>query len=236
VGQEPFAERAAKPMEYSSILVVAPDEPGVNAVPEVDAISELGYRVRVLQGQVDDERLYRAVQDSRYDVVHLATHGAVDAVGMSNGVRLSRNAVLQVVRMSGARIAFLNACNSAQIGQMLVNVGLPVAVASVAGVDDDVARQTALTFYSILAQSGDITMAYKAACAGGDIYYVMLSNGGYAALQAKPVLERIARLEPLGAAIERSQADLRRLAWMVGVSAVMTAATMAGLVLHLVVR
>ena len=237
-------------LAYSEVLIVAPDGPGLNQVPEVDAIAELGYRVRLLQGEVDDQRLYKAVQDHRYDVVHFMCHGDFDAMEISGG-RLTRNAVLQVVRLSGARIVFLNACNSVKLGQTLVNVGLAVVIASVVPVEDSAAWQTAVTFYSALARDGDVARAYKLACGGGDVLYVMLSNGGYAGLMAKPVLDELKTLrdtigeERAGAKMLRAtmgedpldlkslHGDMKRTMWLAGGSLGMASATVVGLGLHL---
>ena len=107
-------------------------------------------------------------------------------------------------RLSGARIVFSNACSSVRLGQTLVNSGLAVAVASIVDVPDAAAWQTAVTFYAELAREGDISRAYKAACVGGDVLYVMLSDGGYAALMARPVLDE---LKALKAGIIEGQAE-----------------------------
>ena len=72
-------------LAYRDVLIVAPTLPGINQIPEVDTISELGYRVRLLQGDVDDQRLYRAVQDCRFDIVHFMLHGDLDALEVSEG-------------------------------------------------------------------------------------------------------------------------------------------------------
>ena len=161
-----------------------------------------------------------------------------DDLTVSSG-RLTRNAVLQVVKLTGAKIVFLNACSSAALGQMLVNAGVAVAMASVAEVEDGAAWQTAVTFYAELARCGDISRAYKAACMGGDVLYVFLADGGYAALMARPVLDE---LRALRVDIGESQAaqglrgDLRRLVWLVGGSAALAASSVGMLGLHVWVR
>ncbi len=233
------SERRTELLAYEDVLVVAPDLAGVSQVPEVDAIGDLGYRVRLLQGEVDDRRLYRVAQDQRFDIVHFMLHGSIDDLTVSGG-RLTRNAVLQLVTLTGAKIVFLNACSSAGLGQMLVNAGVAVAIASVAEVGDSAAWQTAVTFYAELARCGDVSRAYKAACVGGDVLYVFLSDGGYAALMARPVLEE---LRGLRGDMERSQAaqvglrgDLRRLVWLVGGSAALAASSVGMLGLHVWVR
>ena len=44
-------------LAYGEVLIVAPSLPGIDQIPEVDTIGDLGYRVRLLQGEVDDQRL-----------------------------------------------------------------------------------------------------------------------------------------------------------------------------------
>jgi hypothetical protein len=217
------------------VLIVAPSLAGINQTPEIDTIGELGYRVRLLQGDVDDQRLYRTVQEGRYDIVHIMTHGSLDELAVSSG-RLTRNAVLQVVRLSGARIVFLNACNSIKLGQTLVNGGLAVCIASVQEVEDAAAWQTAITFYTALAQDGDVSRAYKAACAGGDVQYAFLTDGVYAALAVQPVISEI---KLLGLSIKESQSDrkqmhdeIRRLARIVTACTVATASSLIWLAIH----
>ena len=73
---------------------------------------------------------------SGFDIVHFMLHGSIDDLTVSGG-RLTRNAVLQLVTLTGAKIVFLNACSSAGLGQMLVNAGVAVAIASVAEVEDE---------------------------------------------------------------------------------------------------
>jgi hypothetical protein len=227
-------------MAYRNVLIVAPSAVGIRQIPEVDAIAGLGYQVRLLQGEVDDQRLYRVVGDGasgegRFDIIHFMCHGDFEGVEMTGG-RLTRNAVLQVVRLSGARIAFLNACNSVRLGQTAVNAGLAVAIASVCEVEDAAAWQTAVTFYAELAREGDISRAYKAACTGGDVLYAMLSDGGYAQLMAKPVLDELKTLKAAVVATQGERAalrdEVRRLAWVVGASASLAAGSFFVLGLH----
>lgn len=197
-GAQHVVEKPSTPtLVFPKVLIVAPGGiagEGINQVPEIDAISNLGYQVRLLQGNVTDERLYSVVQERRYDIVHFMVHGNINELGIS-GSRLSRNAVLQIVRMTGARVVFLNACNSVQIGQTLVNAGTAVVIASVVEVPDADAWQTAVTFYTTLAEVGDVSRAYKAACAGPDVQYVMLADGAYVVLMAKPVLDKLDELQ-----------------------------------------
>jgi hypothetical protein len=190
-------------LTYRRVLFVAPDDKSLQVIPELDALEDLDYQPRVLQGQVTDERLYDAARSGRYDVIHFACHGDPACLVLSGGIRLNANGVLQVARQAGAKIVFINACDSARIGQKLVNAGIPVAIATLDEVEDSIAKQTAAAFYTMLAQSNDVHAAYLAAC-GGDTMYSFHADGGYEAIVTGPLMARLATIDT---AIRDSQAD-----------------------------
>jgi len=170
---------------FRSILFVAPDDRTLKEViPELDALYELGYQVRTLQGVVSDDRLFDAVRLKKYDVLHFAAHGGPCGAALSDGSLLTFGGIQQVARQCGAKLAFINDCRSASIAQRLVNGGLPCAVGTFDAVEDTAAKQTAMSFYQELARTQDAATAYKFACTGE--HYGFFADGNYSALMMEP--------------------------------------------------
>jgi hypothetical protein len=181
--------------DYKRVMFIAPSDSGLKISPETDSLQELHYEVRNLEGVVTPERIFESVLHYRCDIMHFACHSDSTAVYLSNNVPFTDSAILQVARQTCAKIVVLNGCTSARIGQMLVDNDVLVAIVTLCEIPDDVARQTAQTFYSMLARLGDPNAAYKASKPTADGRYLFLSDGGFEKIAGKPVLDKLMILE-----------------------------------------
>jgi hypothetical protein len=178
---------------YKRVLFIAPSDSGLDVAPEIDSLSELGYEARALQGEVSAARVFEAVRRSRYDIVHFACHSLPDQGGLalSRGEALDIDGILQVVRMADAKLVFLNACDTARLGQILVDEHVMAVITTLIKVDDKVAKQTAQTFYQQLALTGNPHGAFKAARPATRAVFQWLTNGTYQELMLQPIMTRL---------------------------------------------
>jgi hypothetical protein len=175
---------------YSKVLFIAPDS-GLDVAPEIDALAELGYAARTLQGVVTPERVFAAVRNTQFAILHFACHATEAGIQLSQGTQLDVDSVLQVARMAAAKVVFLNGCETSVIGQTLVDENVPVAIVAMREIRDDLAKQTAQAFYKALAGSGDPHEAYKVSKPASRGMYQWLANGGYQRMMLEPILARL---------------------------------------------
>jgi len=141
------------------VLLIAPDQTNVSWSSEVEL---LGGTVQVvaLLGTVTLERVTRATSGQRYAAVHLAAHGSDAGVTISDGL-LTRERLAQVARHVRADLVFLNACDSAALGQYLACQGVPCVICHTVAVADQDALRAAAYFYEELATvNGDFKKAF----------------------------------------------------------------------------
>lgn len=186
--------------KYKTVMLVAPDFEGsghqaLDAIPEIDTLQKLGFQPTILQGPVTSDRLYSMAQSVQCEILHIIT-GQIgdDTLLLSRGETLDVNGLLQIVRMTGAKCVFINACQSIYLAQVLVDNGIPVVIATTRPVLDTRAKRTAQAFYTMLAKTDDLHSAYVAA-KGDDGLYAWTSNGGYTELLLKPVLGELAKMQ-----------------------------------------
>jgi len=143
------------------ILLIAPDVPGIESDIEAELIGGNYFNVTPLVGEVTQERITRAIHQKTFDGIHYATHASKNGVVLSNGDVLSKEQVAQIAKLVDAELVYLNACDSAKIGQYLADRGVPVTVAHTDEVLDADAIRTASHFYTRSAQyDGDYRKAY----------------------------------------------------------------------------
>lgn len=162
---------------YHRLLFIAPGDSGLDVVPEIDALFELGYSAQVVQGPVTRERLFGIVRNREFDAIHFAGHSNAEGVLLSNGEVFEAPSIVQLVKSTGATFVFLNGCESAEIGQLLVDEHVPAVLCTLRRITDVMARETAQVFYKALAELGDIRAAYNASkppLKGG---YSLFTNG-----------------------------------------------------------
>lgn len=194
---------------YNRVLFISPSDAGLDVTPEVDSLQELGFQVRVLQGEVVADRIFTAVRNGQFAIMHFACHARPDGVILSKGTLFDIDSILQVARMAGARLVFLNGCSTAVIGQVLVDEGVPVAIVAMREIRDDLMKQTAQAFYKHLAATGNPHEAYSESKPASRGMYLWLADGGYQDLMIEPVLKRLDAFEEVISANNRDHAEFR---------------------------
>src|SRR5262245_41427521 len=116
------------------VLLIAPDRAELSWASEVEL---LGSQVQVVPilGSVTLERLTRATSGPRYDALHIAVHGDETGVLLTEEV-LSKERLAQIAKHIRAELVFLNACDSAELGQYLTCAGVPCVICYTAAVAD----------------------------------------------------------------------------------------------------
>lgn len=197
--------RNGKNLTYKRILFVAPSDSGLDVAPEIDALYELGYTAQALQGEVSRRRLFDLVRGrTGYDVLHFACHANSEGVLLSHGDTMDAASITQFAKALGVTLVFLNACDTAQLGQLLVDEDIPAAICTLSNVPDVQAKETAACFYRALASTNDIRRAYhesKPPVKGG---YSLFSDGALELQQFGPVL---AKLDEFAAVIDANSED-----------------------------
>ena len=133
------------------ILLIAPDQPDINNIPEIRALSDT-HQTTVLNGRVSNQDIYNYIGRSAYDVVHFATHQAAtedafDKILLSNGELLDLAAVTHIAKLSNARLIFFNLCNASRFAAYLVRHGVPACIYTTLALKDSNAWQTPWHFY-----------------------------------------------------------------------------------------
>lgn len=179
------------PSIYARVLFIAPSDSGLDVVPEVDTLSELGFNVRVLQGDVTAERIFAVCRMTKFGVLHFACHAQSDGVILSKGERFDIDSILQIARLTDAILVVLNACTTSIIGQTLVDESVPAVICTMREVPDHTAKQTAQAFYQHLVETGNAHEAYKASKPATRGLYQWLANGSYETMVLAPIMSRL---------------------------------------------
>jgi hypothetical protein len=200
------------------ILLIAPDTAGLDIAPEVSDISGFPtFRVTVLTGHLNIQRLYATSRSGDIDLIHLAVHSDNDFVSI-NGDKLGPDELSQIVKLSGAQGVFFNSCTSGKLASFLVGHGYcSFAIFNNIQLKDSDAWKVPLLFYASLneqlerGERPSIPSAfYDAAPATGDYGLV--------------VSPEKARLAPIQMEIERLAANYRLLLFLVLLNLVLTLA------------
>lgn len=196
-------------MQWQRILFIAPGDSGLDIVPEIDNLYDAPYQVQSVQGEVSRTRLFNAVRRREFDIIHFATHSNRDGVQLSAGELLDVTGILQLARACQATLVFLNNCESAELGQVLVDEEVPAVICTLASISDVLAKETAQVFYRALARLKDFRQAYhesKPPVKGG---YIFLSDGKLQELQFAPILSKLDELTQL-VTCDRSEHEILR--------------------------
>jgi len=188
------------------VLLVAPDQQGVDAHPEVDLITSM-HRVHLLQGNVPKERLYNDVRTSEYDIIHFATHSTEQTLALSDGDSLTPEEISQIARLSKAQLLFFNSCISGRMADYAVRHGVQYAVHTNVELDDEESWKMPLAFYRFLKDQMDtgrccnFVEAFMAADTGDGIYGLSISH--------TLVLNSITVLEEIKAELEKQNVKMK---------------------------
>lgn len=161
------------------VLLVAPDQPGVNSIPEVRTITSL-LRVTVLNGTVTAQDIYSEARHGKYHVLHFVTHSEDYAVHLSGGETLSPEDVSQVARLCGAQLIMFNSCRSGVMAAYAVAHDVPSAIYCNVKLLEREAWKLPLAFYSLLAEQDtslgvlDIASAFGGADTGEGLYGLLV--------------------------------------------------------------
>lgn len=134
-----------------------------------------------------------------YDAAHWLGHADDGGFYLPNGEQLSQERIQRICVDAGARMVFLNSCESGRIGQYLVNNKIAVALSYAVPVMDKDGILNSLRFYTALARSNDpfedgLREAYTAADPG-DGSLLWLTNGAYVQEIIKPLMERLDQID-----------------------------------------
>ena len=207
------------------VLLVAPDQPGVNSIPEVRTITAL-LRVTVLNGTVTAQDIYSEARHGKYTIIHLVTHGDDYSLALSNGETLSPDDVAQIARLCGAQLILFNDCRSGVFSDYAVRHGVPFTIRCNVELKDPEAWKLPLSFYSLLAEQMatggalDIPAAWDGADTGEGLYGLAMRLEQFTAVSklALEVAEQRAKLLRIEQALARTTqlAMLMLLMWIIG--------------------
>ena len=158
------------------VLIVAPDQGGLNTIPEVRLI-QTWHHTSTLNGTVTAEDVYQAARETRFDIIHFATHGGPDGVALSGGSLLTAEDIAQVARLKETPELFFNACSTGKLAAYAVRHGVRTAICAEVDILDNQAWKLPLAFYSTRrnGHAGDPIGAYIMADSGDGDYALHIS-------------------------------------------------------------
>lgn len=195
------------------ILVIAPDQPGLNTRREVRQIQRK-HHMSILDGAVTPEDIYQAVRETAFDIHHYATDSGPEGVALSDGVIFGPDEIAGVARIKETPCLFFNSCNSGRLAAYAVRHGVRYAVHTNIELADADAWKPAVGFYESL-QNGhgkDYVGAYIVADSG---------DGDYGLSVDPEYLAGLERTAAITAALPHAAQPLTRreaLIWGVGLA------------------
>ena len=198
------------------VLIVAPDQGGLNTIPEVRLI-QTWHHTSTLNGTVTAEDVYQAARETRFDIIHFATHGGPDGVALSGGSLLTAEDIAQVARLKETPELFFNACSTGKLAAYAVRHGVRTAICAEVDILDNQAWKLPLAFYSTRrnGHAGDPIGAYIMADSG---------DGDYALHISPLYVQDLQRAAATAATIPHAAGVLTRreaLAWSAGMTGAM---------------
>ena len=207
------------------VLLIAPDQPGVNSIPEVRTITAL-LRVTVLNGTVTAQDIYGEARHGKYAVLHFVTHADDYTLALSNGETLSPDDVAQVARLCSAQLILFNNCRSGVFSDYAVRHGVPFTIRCNVELKDPEAWKLPLSFYSLLAEQTattgvlDIPTAWEGADTGEGLYGLAMRMEQFTAVSklALEVTEQRSRMTQMEQTLSRmvQLAVLLLALWIIG--------------------
>lgn len=186
------------------VLLIAPRSKTLpeieNAAETQEVINTAGLDVTLLHGNVNEEKVSRALATNGYDMLWIASHGNEQGIALSNGILQSRTLALYA-RNSGVRYVFLNSCSSLTTANLIAQEANASVIGTITEVDDAEALRTGVTFARYLGQTQNPRLAYDQSRPLHNTNYVYLSGAGSAAIvdqvamQVSENTNRVGRLE-----------------------------------------
>ena len=216
------------------VLLVAPELPGIDAEPELRAITA-AHQVTVLSGRVTARDIYQQAREGPHRILHFATHSSDDAVQLSEGESLTPDDVAQIGRLTGAGLVCFNSCRSGLLANYAVRHGLDYAVYCNVELPDAQGWKMPQAFYDFLRDQGgsiaDYAAAFYRADSGQGVYGLAVSPQMISSWQT--ILEELKRHRDEIDALRR-ELDRFILAQRVTVGVLAAAAALAlgGMILH----
>lgn len=214
------------------VLLFAPDQPGVNSIPEVRTITAL-LRVTVLNGTVTAQDIYSEARHGKYSVLHFVTHSEDYAVHLSNGETLSPEDVAQIARLCGAQLIMFNSCRSGVMAAYAVAHDVPCAIYCNVELLEREAWKLPLAFYSLLAEQAaelgviDIPGAFNGADTGEGLYGLLVRID-----QFTPVAKLAAELGEQRSKLVQIETALHRMTQLAALMLLLWVATVSMLLWH----
>lgn len=133
------------------VLLVAPDQPDLVALPEIRLLGALdGIQLSVLNGHVTARDVYDAARRGAH-IIHFATHSSDRIVQLSGASQiLGPEDVAQVAKAARAELVFFNSCRSGLLSAYAVRHGVDYAIHGNVELQDDEAWKLPLLFYEVV--------------------------------------------------------------------------------------
>lgn len=191
-----------------NILLIAPNQRNLNSIPEIRMLSSI-HKVQVLSGNVTSQDVFQAARASHVDVIHFATHGGPDGVtlssveysesGIANKIvnTLSPEDIVQIAKLSKAKLLFFNACNTGKLASYATRRGIEYAISANEEVTEEDAWKFPLTFYEFIGtqpeHNGDINFAltFDRAEGGDGLYSFSINLTEYLARPSEIDIEKL---------------------------------------------
>ena len=148
------------------------------------------HHTSTLNGYVSAEDVFRACQETAFDILHFATHGGPDGVALSGGALLTREDVAQACRMKGTQELLFNSCQTGALASYAVRHGVRTAISAEVDLPDADAWKLPSVFYSARrnGKAKDPVGAYIMADSGDGDYALHVSPVYIQELQATAAL------------------------------------------------
>lgn len=184
------------------ILAIAPDSPGINAIPEVRRI-QARHDCSLLYGAVTTEDIFRACQEKQFDVLHFAAHGGPDGVQLSGGALLTAEDIAQFLRLRETRGVFFSSCQTGRLAAYCARHGAQWAISSEVDLENGEAWKLPAAFYLHQANghARDFVGAFTLADSG---------DGDYALHVSPDYIVELQRAAAMAAAVPHVGLDMAR--------------------------
>lgn len=153
------------------VLVVAPDQPGLNARPEIRQIQRL-HHISILDGVVLAEDIYNTCRDTKFDIIHFATHSSDEGVALSEGIWFTSEEIAQVARLHETPCVIFNSCFSGKPAAYAVRHGVRYVIFTNIELPETQAWKLMVGLYAALQNGakGNVLMAFERSDSGDGDY------------------------------------------------------------------
>lgn len=178
-----------------SVLLIASDNDDLNIRSEVLTIQRI-YRT---QRATTFQDIYDITQDQQFDIIHVAAHGDHNGVYLTKGQEvesLGIDILARIAKKCRSKLVYFNSCNSARIGQYLLDQGIPAVIMTSMDIDDKQdAWSIAGYFYNeLISNGGNYKAAYKISKPDNGAL-IWLSNGNYIDRDLEPILSDLGKIK-----------------------------------------